>query len=88
MAFYIWNKGVFVLDKNTGRVIKSYLPDDKNPASLTSKQIDVFYQDSRGNIWLGDHEDNQFGLYRLNETEDGFTHYLPNPGRQQFHQQQ
>ena len=74
------NKGVFVLDKNTGTVLKSYLPDVKNPTSLTSKQIDVFYQDFRGNIWLGDHEDNQFGLYRLNEIETGFTHYLPIPG--------
>ena len=76
----IRDKGVYVLDKNTGRIVKSYTPDDKNPASLTSKTIDVFYQDSRGNIWLGDRADNQFGLYRLNEKEDGFTHYLPISG--------
>ncbi|MBK6383137.1 MAG: hypothetical protein IPF69_06625 [Chitinophagaceae bacterium] len=60
--------------------MKSFLPDDKNPASLTSKQIGVFYQDSRGAIWLGDFADNQFGLYRFNEKEDGFKHYLPIPG--------
>jgi ligand-binding sensor domain-containing protein len=76
----IRDKGVFVLDKNTGRIVKSFVPDDKNPASLSSKRIDVFYQDSRGNIWLGDRGDNQFGLYRLNEREDGFTHYLPVSG--------
>ena len=76
----IWDKGVFVLDKNNGKVVKSFVPDDKNPASLTSKKIDVFYQDSRGNIWLGDNNDNQFGLYRLNEREDGFTHYKPVSG--------
>ena len=76
----IQDKGVFVLDKNTGRILKSFLPDDKNPASLTSKQIGVFYQDSRGAIWLGDFADNQFGLYRFNEKEDGFKHYLPIPG--------
>jgi len=76
----IRNKGVFVLDKNAGSIVKSFVPDDKNPASLSSKQIDVFYQDSRGNIWLGDRGDNQFGLYRLNEREDGFTHYLPVSG--------
>jgi signal transduction histidine kinase/streptogramin lyase len=76
----IYNKGVFVLDKNTGRVLKSFLPDDKNPASLSSKQIDLFYQDSKGTIWLGDRADNKFGLYRLNSTEDGFKHYMPIPG--------
>ncbi len=76
----VWDKGVFVLDKNTGRVIKSFLPDDKNPSSLTSKRISVFYQDSRGTIWLGDGDDNAFGLYKLNPAEDGFTHYLPIPG--------
>jgi signal transduction histidine kinase/ligand-binding sensor domain-containing protein len=76
----IRDKGVFVLDKNTGRLIKSFIPDAKNPASLTSKQIDKFYQDSKRNIWLGDGGDNQFGLYRLNEREDGFTHFLPVSG--------
>ncbi|MDP3463643.1 MAG: two-component regulator propeller domain-containing protein [Bacteroidales bacterium] len=74
------DKGVFVLEKNTGKILKSFVPDDKNPASLSSKRIDVFYQDSRGNIWLGDNGDNEFGLYRLNEGEDGFTHYLPVSG--------
>jgi ligand-binding sensor domain-containing protein len=74
--FSILDKGVFVLEKNTGRVIKSFLPDSKNPASLTSKQINIFYQDSRGTIWLG----RRGGLYRLNQAEDGFIHYLHNPG--------
>ena len=73
----IYDKGVFVLDKNTGKMLKSFLPDDRNPASLSSKKIDVIYQDSRGNIWLGDGPQNKFGLYRLNETEDGFKHYMP-----------
>jgi len=74
------NKGVYVLDKNTRRIIKSFLPDTENPASLTSTNIDVFYQDSWGTIWLGDRGDNAFGLYRLNAREDGFTHFLPVPG--------
>ena len=76
----IMNKGVFVLEKSTGRVLKKYFRNDKDPASLTSMDVEVFYQDSRGNIWLGDAADNQFGLYRLNEKEDGFKHYMPIPG--------
>ena len=74
------NKGVYVLDKNTYRIIKNFIPDTENPASLTSTTIDVFYQDSRGTIWLGDSGENAFGLYRLNAREDGFTHFLPKPG--------
>ncbi len=76
----ISNKGVFVLDNNTGSVLKSFIRDDKNPASLTSKNVGIFYQDSRGTIWLGDRGDNDFGLYKLNEAENGFTHYMPIPG--------
>ena len=76
----IRDKGVFVLDKNTGRVIKSFLPDDKNPGSLNSNQINMFYQDSRGTIWLGDSRDNQYGLYKLNQNADGLTHYMRIPG--------
>jgi signal transduction histidine kinase/ligand-binding sensor domain-containing protein len=76
----IYDKGVFVLDKNTGKVLKSFLPDDENPASLTNKNIDVFYQDSRSTIWLGDKAEDKFGLYRLNANEDGFKHYMPIPG--------
>ncbi len=78
----IANKGVFVLDKNTGKTIKSYLPNDKNPLALSSKWISTFYQDSKGMIWLGDLNNNTniFGLYRLNQTEDGFIHYLPISG--------
>ena len=76
----IRDKGVYVLDKNTGKILKSFVPDTKNSASLSSKRIDVFYQDSRGIIWLGDRTDNEYGLYRLNENEDSFTHYVPVPG--------
>ena len=76
----ILRKGVFVLDKNNGRVLKSYLPDAKNPASLTSNTITKFYQDSRGTIWLGDPLADAFGLYKLNPAEDGFTEYSPIAG--------
>ncbi len=76
----VWNKGVFVLDPKTGEILKSYIPDFENPASLSSKQVDRFFEDSGGIIWLGDRGENAFGLYRLNEQEDGFVHYLPVPG--------
>ena len=70
------DKGVFVLDKNSGRVLRSFIPDAKKASSLSSNRINAFYQDSRGTIWLGDTRDNQFGLYKLNQAEDAFSHYL------------
>jgi len=76
----IWDKGVFVLDHLSGKVIKSFMPDTSKPASISSKKIDVMYQDSRSNMWLGDREDNKFGLYKLNEAETGFVHYVPVAG--------
>ena len=78
------NKGVYVLDKSNGKVLKSYLPNLNNPDALNSNKINFFYQDINGNIWLGgDNRSNtnsQAGLLRLNKTEDGFVHYKSNPG--------
>jgi len=74
----IIDKGVFVLDNKTGAILKSFVPDPIDPASLSNQRISSFYQDSRGNIWLNDARES--GLFRLNESEDGFTHYRPIPG--------
>jgi signal transduction histidine kinase len=77
----VLNKGVFLLEKTTGMILKSYLPDLNNPAALTSKEISTIYQDYNGNIWLGTNSrtNSRGGLFRLNSAEDGFFHYLPNP---------
>ncbi|MEP7320396.1 MAG: adenylate/guanylate cyclase domain-containing protein [Saprospiraceae bacterium] len=69
-------KGVFLLDHKTGSILKSYVPDPKNPASFNG-QISYFFQDSKENIWLGT---SGMGLYRLNEKADGFIHYQNIPG--------
>ncbi|MCZ4410063.1 ATP-binding protein [Cryomorphaceae bacterium 1068] len=75
----ISDKGVFVLDHTSGAILKSFVSDPTNPASLTSQRISSFYQDSRGNIWLSDADggEKESGLFRLNESEDGFTRYQP-----------
>jgi signal transduction histidine kinase/streptogramin lyase len=75
------NKGVFILDKNSGEIIKSFIPDMNNPAAITSAEINTIYQDNSGNIWFGTNSrtNPKAGLFRLNQTEDGLIHYLPNP---------
>ena len=75
------NKGVFALDKSSGKIIKSYMPDKSNPNAITTTEITTIYQDYIGNIWFGTYSSQniQSGLFRLNRAEDGFSHYLPNP---------
>jgi ligand-binding sensor domain-containing protein len=76
------NKGVFVFDKSTGKILKSYVPDVNNPAAITTKGINNIYQDFNENIWFGtsSRSNTMAGLFRLNKAEDGFFHYLPIPG--------
>ena len=71
IIFNTTKKGVFLLDHKTGSILKSYVPDPKNPASLNG-QISSSFQDSKGNTWFGTVD---MGLYRLNKKEDGFIHY-------------
>jgi ligand-binding sensor domain-containing protein/signal transduction histidine kinase len=75
------NKGIYVLKKSTGEILKTYMPDTNNPTALSSTAISTIYQDSNDNIWLGSYSrlNTQAGLFRLNKTEDGFFHYHSNP---------
>jgi signal transduction histidine kinase/streptogramin lyase len=75
------NKGVFVLDKSTGKILKSYMPNKTDPSAINNTAINNIYQDRTGNIWLGSFSTamNPCGLFRLTQAEDGFIHYLPNP---------
>jgi signal transduction histidine kinase/ligand-binding sensor domain-containing protein len=75
------NKGVFILDKSSGKILKSYIPDINNSTAITTTEISTIYQDYSGNMWLGtsSRTNTMAGLFRLNQAEDGFFHYLPNP---------
>jgi ligand-binding sensor domain-containing protein len=76
------NKGMFVLDNSSGKIIKSYMPDKSNPNAITTTDITTIYQDYIGNIWLGTYSraNVQAGLFRLNQSEDGFFIYQPKLG--------
>lgn len=66
----VLGRGTYVLEPKTGKIIKTFAAD--NPASLASKTITNIFEDSRGTIWLNDAIDNSFGLYRQNDSKDGF----------------
>jgi signal transduction histidine kinase/ligand-binding sensor domain-containing protein len=76
------NKGIFVLDRRTGEILQYFKPEKNNPLAITATEINIIYQDSRENIWLGTYNrtNTMAGLFRLNQAEDGFFHYQPKPG--------
>jgi signal transduction histidine kinase/streptogramin lyase len=80
----IYDKGVFILDKKSGLVVKHFNTNKNNLGSLTSQRITTFFEASDGTVWLGDtgnhidKETEKFGLYHLNAAETIFTQYLPN----------
>ncbi|MBT8220758.1 MAG: hypothetical protein KJP00_13090 [Bacteroidia bacterium] len=70
----ITNKGVFALDSQRERIVKSFTSEDSNPTSLAGNNVQSIHQDFKGNIWFGHRN---AGLNRLNEDESGFIHYSP-----------
>ena len=76
----IWGKGVLAMDPGTGKVLNGLSSSENYSNGLTSKNINVFYQDSKGNMWFGDQEDNEYGLYRHGPNGKRFRHYLPVSG--------
>jgi ligand-binding sensor domain-containing protein len=76
------NTGIYVLDKNNGNVLRSYKPENNDPFAITAPDINIIYQDYSENIWLGTYNrsNTMAGLFRLNESEDGFFSYQPKPG--------
>ncbi|MCB0852000.1 MAG: hypothetical protein KDD63_07265, partial [Bacteroidetes bacterium] len=75
----VWEKGIYVLDKYSFDILKSFEPVEGDSTSLLSKRIRTMYQDSENRIWAGDEYDNGLGLFRLNDSETGFIHYNSAP---------
>jgi signal transduction histidine kinase/ligand-binding sensor domain-containing protein len=71
----VWNQGVYVIDGNTTQIIHKFGPDTKDDHGLLSATVFVTYLDSRGNMWIGDPRDNEFGLFKYIENENRFIHY-------------
>jgi signal transduction histidine kinase/ligand-binding sensor domain-containing protein len=71
----VLNKGVYVLENETNKIITLFEPDTKESHGLLSNYIRVMFLDSRGTMWLGDPQDNEFGLFKYNEKDNKFKHY-------------
>ncbi len=71
----VWNQGVYVIDGNTTQIIQKFGPDTKDDHGLLSSNVFVTYLDSRGDMWIGDPRDNEFGLFKYIENENRFIHY-------------
>jgi len=58
-------------------MVKNYLNSRNNPSSLSSNDINVLYQDSQFNLWIGTKKG---GLNLYNKNTDDFTVYTEKDG--------
>jgi len=76
----VLKNGVYILDKQNGNIVKEFLPSGVEKHGLTSTAIGHIFQDSKNNIWLGDWNDDENGLFRLREKANRFEPYSSNNG--------
>jgi len=74
-----WRQGVYLLDKETHKVVKKFEVKDGEQHGMKSNWIDPIYLDSKGRIWLGDPGDNPYGIYQYSPKENSFKHYGNDP---------
>ncbi len=67
--------GGMILHDTGNRIIKSFIHDPDNPASLSNNDVDVIKEDQQGKIWVGTHE----GLNLWDKKKGTFTHYRHDP---------
>jgi len=75
----IFNRGVYILDGNTGALLTKLEQENKEKHLLESNLISEFFMDSQGTMWLGDPRDNSFGLFKYLEKEQSFKHFSNDP---------
>lgn len=77
---YIWVAsqlvGLFRYDKKTGKSIQ-FLKDVNNNSSLPSNSLNVLYEDSKKNLWIGFDEG---GLSCYNRKNNSFTNFTVEDG--------
>lgn len=71
--------GIYLLDIASKQVIKSFQQIQGDRSALMSKFIVALFQDSQGKMWMGDWLDNQLGLFRYDESQEQFIHYVNSP---------
>ncbi|MBU0711674.1 hypothetical protein KJ762_03165 [bacterium] len=71
-----WLDGLMRYDPESKKVYH-YLPDLKNPFSLSTNKITTIYQDSKGFIWIGTHSG---GLNKFDKKTGEFSIYTTRNG--------
>lgn len=66
--------GLVGLDAATGAITK-WVPDPKNPDSLSHDMVWDVFEDSSKNLWVGTYR----GLDLMDRTNGTFKHYFPDP---------
>ncbi len=70
---FIWmasaSRGLYKYD---GTQVKTYLPNENNPNSISSNILECICADKEGNIWIGSFEN---GLDRFDPETETFTHF-------------
>ena len=74
-----WLDGLYQYNPKT-KILKHYMPDEKNPNSISSSKVTTIVEDSHGFIWIGTHSG---GFNKFDTTTEKFHQYsilngLPN----------
>ncbi|MCK9407842.1 MAG: two-component regulator propeller domain-containing protein [Bacteriovoracaceae bacterium] len=74
-----WLDGLYRYDPNT-KILKHYMPDERDPYSISSSKVTTIIEDSHGFIWIGTHSN---GLNKFDKNTERFQQYsilngLPN----------
>ncbi|MFA6456544.1 MAG: two-component regulator propeller domain-containing protein, partial [Bacteroidota bacterium] len=74
-----WLDGLFRYDPSKKK-LKQYMPDDKDPHSISSSKVTTITEDSHGFIWIGTHSN---GFNKFDKSTEQFQQYsilngLPN----------
>ncbi len=80
----IENRGVYLLDRSTGKIREKYELTNKEEHGLPCDWISFLFLDARGVVWLGDVFDNSYGIFKYLKKEKRFKHYGYDPQRFTF----
>jgi signal transduction histidine kinase/streptogramin lyase len=75
----VWRKGIYILEKSSYNLKQKFETSNWEEHNMKGNLIVSIYLDSRDNIWLGDNDDNDIGLYKYLPEEKKFKHYSNNP---------
>lgn len=65
-----FGSGLLLLDRDTGEVIRSFIPNPDDDSSIPSRTVNTMFEDSRGRLWIAaggwslfDPEEGRFKVY-------------------------